>query len=134
MLHRVLCLAATVAALPVVEVTTATYETASAEIGAPWLIEVFSGMCESCKAYESVWHGLEAKVQRNTKIALGRINMDDGEGANLAMKFKGLLDGGIPAVLWVGDPAAPYKYTLVDSGAAKSGDQLYSALERKCPL
>ena len=42
MLRRILCLAAAAAALPVVEITTATYETASDEIGAPWLIEARS--------------------------------------------------------------------------------------------
>ena len=121
-------------ALPVVDLKKDTYETVASSTGTPWLVEVYSGMCESCKAYERVWHGVEAKVARNSKIALGRINMDDGEGAALASKFPGLLDDGITAVLWVGDPAAPYKYTKVDNGEAKSGTQLYAALERKCPL
>ena len=60
--------------------------------------------------------------------------MDSDDGPELAMKFDGLLDDGIPAVLWIGDPAKPYSYVKVDAGAARSGDQLYSALERKCPL
>lgn len=133
---RALVLAAAVAVsagLPVVELVRDTYETTSAEAGAPWLIEVYSGMCESCKAYEKVWHQLETKLAPNKGFALGRINMDDNQGSALAMKFDDLLSGGIPAVLWVGDASKPYSYKLVDKGVAKSGKELWQKLKATAP-
>lgn len=128
------CLALSVSALPVVELQAATYEAVSKEAGAPWLIEVYSGMCESCKAYEKVWHTLEGKLEGHKGFALGRINMDDNKGSALAMKFDDLLDNGIPAVLWVENPdTKPYAYTAIDSGNAKSGKELWTMLKTKAP-
>ena len=88
-------------------------------------------MCASCKAYADIWHGVEAKVLRNTKVAVGRINMDESGGPPLAMKYKGLLKDGIPAVIWIADPAKPYDHTVIDSGKARSSDELWSTLLRK---
>ena len=90
-------------------------------------------MCESCKAYEKVWHALETKLEGHAGFGLGRINMDDNLGSALAMKFDDLLAGGIPAVLWVADAAKPYAYTMVDKGNAKSGKELWQALKKAAP-
>ena len=65
----------TASALPVVELQKDVYEVALKEVGTPWLIEIYSGMCASCKAYADIWHGVEAKVLQNTKVAVGRINI-----------------------------------------------------------
>lgn len=128
----VACLLAAVAAKPVVELNAANYAEMT-EGGGAYLIEVFSGMCESCKAYEKVWHQLEGKLVP-APIGLGRINMDDGEGAALAGKFDDLLDNGIPAVLWVADPVnKPFEYKLVDDGSAKSGKRLWDKLKKAAP-
>ena len=113
----------TASALPVVELQKDVYEVALKEVGTPWLIEIYSGMCASCKAYADIWHGVEAKVLQNTKVAVGRINMDEGGGPPLAMKYKGLLKDGIPAVIWIADPAKPYDHTVIDSGKARSSDE-----------
>lgn len=121
----------TASALPVVELQKDVYEVALKEVGTPWLIEIYSGMCASCKAYADIWHGVEAKVLQNTKVAVGRINMDEGGGPPLAMKYKGLLKDGIPAVIWIADPAKPYDHTVIDSGKARSSDELWSTLLRK---
>ena len=118
-------------ALPVVELQKDVYEVALKEVGTPWLIEIYSGMCASCKAYADIWHGVEAKVLQNTKVAVGRINMDEGGGPPLAMKYKGLLKDGIPAVIWIADPAKPYDHTVIDSGKARSSDELWATLLRK---
>ena len=85
-------------------------------------------MCESCKAYEEIWHGVEVKMIDNSQVALGRINMDDPAGAAMAEKFSGLLDGGIPTTLWVADPSKPYEYKTVDPGQAKTPKDLWIAL------
>ena len=77
----------TAGALPVVELQKDIYEVALKEVGTPWLIEIYSGMCASCKAYADIWHGVEAKVLQNTKVAVGRINMDESGGPPLAMKY-----------------------------------------------
>ena len=121
----------TAGALPVVELQKDVYEVALKEVGTPWLIEIYSGMCASCKAYADIWHGVEAKVLQNTKVAVGRINMDESGGPPLAMKYKGLLKDGIPAVIWIADPAKPYDHTVIDSGKARSSDELWSTLLRK---
>lgn len=122
-----------ITALPVVDLKKDTYETVASSTGTPWLVEVYSGMCESCKAYEKVWHALETKLEGHAGFGLGRINMDDNLGSALAMKFDDLLAGGIPAVLWVADAAKPYAYTMVDKGNAKSGKELWQALKKAAP-
>ena len=68
----------TASALPVVELQKDVYEVALKEVGTPWLIEIYSGMCASCKAYADIWHGVEAKVLQNTKVAVGRIPLVSG--------------------------------------------------------
>ena len=121
----------TAVALPVVELQKDVYEVALKEVGTPWLIEIYSGMCASCKAYADVWHGVEARVVPNPRVALGRINMDEAGGPPLAMKYKGLLKDGIPAVIWIADPSQPYAHTVIDSGKAKNSDELWVTLLRK---
>ena len=107
------CLAATAAALPTERLDVHMYEETVKASGVPWLIEVYSGMCESCKAYDSVWHSLEGKLEKQSGFGLGRINMDETGGSALANKFFDLLSSGIPAVLWVEDPAKrPWPVTL----------------------
>ena len=128
------CLAATAAALPVERLEAHTYEQTVKASGVPWLIEVYSGMCESCKAYEAVWHSLESKLEKQPGFGLGRINMDDTQGSALAGKFFDLLNSGIPAVLWVENPQQrPYGYDIVDDGTAKDGKALWNKLKKMAP-
>ena len=126
-----LLLLGTAGALPVVELQKDVYEVALKEVGTPWLIEIYSGMCASCKAYADVWHDIKARVVPNPQVALGRITMDEAGGPPLAMKYKGLLKDGIPAVIWIADPSKPYAHTVIDSGKARNSDELWATLLRK---
>ena len=59
-----------------------------------WLIEIFSERCESCKSFEPKWTQLVKKIDY---LNIGRINIDDPKGMNLANKLNAL-ENGIPAV------------------------------------
>ena len=47
------------------------------------------------------------------------------------MKYKGQLKDGIPAVIWIADPSKPCDHTVIDSGKARSSDELWATLLRK---
>ena len=59
-----------------------------------WLIEIFSERCESCKSFEPKWTQLVKKIDY---LNIGRINIDEPKGMNLANKLNAL-ENGIPAV------------------------------------
>ena len=59
-----------------------------------WLIEVYSEKCESCKSFESSWNQL---IKNIDYLNIGRINVDEIKGINLANKLNAL-ENGIPAV------------------------------------
>ena len=128
------CLVATAAALPTVPLVAESYAADVASSDVPWLIEVYSGMCESCKAYDAVWHSLETKLEKLDGIGLGRINMDDTAGSALANRFFDLLNNGIPVVLWVEEPKKrKFGYEVVDDGTATDGKQLWNKLKKVAP-
>ena len=59
-----------------------------------WLIEIYSEKCESCRSFESHWEQLIKKLDY---LNIGRINIDESKGMNLANKINAL-ENGIPAV------------------------------------
>ena len=59
-----------------------------------WLIEIFSERCESCRSFKSKWTQLVKKIDY---LNIGRINIDEPKGMNLANKLNAL-ENGIPAV------------------------------------
>ena len=59
-----------------------------------WLIEIYSEKCESCRSFESHWEQL---IKNIDYLNIGRINIDEKKGMNLANKINAL-ENGIPAV------------------------------------
>ena len=59
-----------------------------------WLIEIFSERCESCRSFEPKWTQLVKKIDY---LNIGRINIDEPKGMNLANKLNAL-ENGIPAI------------------------------------
>ena len=59
-----------------------------------WLIEIFSEKCESCASFEPKWNQLIKKINY---INIGRINVDEKKGINIANKLNAL-DNGIPSI------------------------------------
>ncbi len=59
-----------------------------------WLIEIFSERCESCRSFEPKWTQLVKKIDY---LNIGRINIDEPKGMNLANKLNAL-ENGIPCV------------------------------------
>ena len=59
-----------------------------------WLIEVYSEKCESCQSFESTWNQLIKDIDY---LKIGRINVDEMKGINVANKLNAL-ENGIPAV------------------------------------
>ena len=59
-----------------------------------WLIEFYSEKCSTCKEFSHVWNEL---VKSINYIRIGRVNIDEPKGINLATKLNAL-DNGIPCV------------------------------------
>ena len=59
-----------------------------------WLVEVYSEKCESCQSFESTWKQL---IKNIDYLKIGRINVDEMKGINVANKLNAL-ENGIPAV------------------------------------
>ena len=59
-----------------------------------WLVEVYSEKCESCQSFELTWKQL---IKNIDFLKIGRINVDEMKGINLANKLNAL-ENGIPAV------------------------------------
>ena len=59
-----------------------------------WLVEVYSEKCESCQSFESTWKQLIKDIDY---LKIGRINVDEMKGINVANKLNAL-ENGIPAV------------------------------------
>ena len=59
-----------------------------------WLIEYYSEMCGSCKQFSPIW---ENTVKNIKKLKIGRVNIDDKQGMELANQM-GVLNEGIPCV------------------------------------
>ena len=59
-----------------------------------WLVEFYSGKCSTCKEFSSIWDKL---VKDINYINIGRVNIDEQKGLNLATKLNAL-DNGIPCV------------------------------------
>ena len=59
-----------------------------------WLVEVYSEKCESCQSFESTWKQLIKDIDY---LKIGRINVDEMKGINVANKLNAL-ENGIPSV------------------------------------
>ena len=59
-----------------------------------WLIEIYSEKCESCASFAPKWKQLTKKMNY---LNIGRINIDEQKGMNVAIKLNALQKG-IPAV------------------------------------
>ena len=59
-----------------------------------WLVEVYSEKCESCQSFETTWKQL---IKNIDYLKIGRINVDEMKGINVANKLNAL-ENGIPAV------------------------------------
>ena len=59
-----------------------------------WLIEIYSEKCESYKSFEKSWKQL---IKNMDSLNIGRINVDEIKGINLANKLNAL-ENGIPAI------------------------------------
>ena len=59
-----------------------------------WLIEYYSEKCSTCKEFSSIWEKL---VKNINYIKIGRVNIDEPNGVNLASKLNAL-DNGIPCI------------------------------------
>ena len=59
-----------------------------------WLIEIYSEKCESCASFEPKWNQLIKKINY---LNIGRINIDEEKGMNVATKLNAL-ENGIPAI------------------------------------
>ncbi len=59
-----------------------------------WLIEFYSEKCSTCKEFSHVWNELVKKINY---IRIGRVNIDEPKGINLANKLNAL-ENGIPCV------------------------------------
>ena len=59
-----------------------------------WLIEFYSEKCSTCREFSKVW----AKLIKNINyVKIGRVNVDESKGLNLATKLNAL-DNGIPCI------------------------------------
>lgn len=67
----------------------------------PWVVEFFSEMCGSCKAFAPTWHAFHEKLDGGEGLLVGRVNVDKKEGAKLAKSFVKLFDNGIPQVVFL---------------------------------
>lgn len=61
-----------------------------------WVVEFYSEMCGSCKAFSPVYAG--AAKQLGGRLHFGKVNIDGAAGMGLAQRV-GALDHGIPCVL-----------------------------------
>ena len=59
-----------------------------------WLIEFYSGKCSTCKEFSSIWTQL---IKDINYLKIGRVNIDEPKGINLATKLNAL-DNGIPCI------------------------------------
>ena len=59
-----------------------------------WIVEIYSEKCESCKSFEPKWNQLIKKINY---LNIGRINVDEKKGINVANKLNAL-DNGIPSI------------------------------------
>jgi thioredoxin-like negative regulator of GroEL len=60
-----------------------------------WAVEFYSGMCGSCQEFSPIWDSAVSTLK--TKIAFGKVNIDQPEGLQLAKRL-GVLEEGIPNV------------------------------------
>merc|ERR1712065_13355 len=83
-----------------------------------WIIEVASRLCASCKEMKPEF----AKVAKDEKaFKFGVMYMEDRGTAQLAAKFEGVLDAGLPSVIMLHDKADPYSFvSLVEGDAVKA--------------
>ena len=70
------------------------FQTEVVEDSRVWIVEFFSPMCGSCQEFASIWEKVEANMKT---IRVGKINIDDPNGAALA-KSLGVLEEGVPNI------------------------------------
>ena len=59
-----------------------------------WLVEFYSEKCSTCKEFSSIWEKLIKKINY---LKIGRVNIDEEKGMNLATKLNALANG-IPCI------------------------------------
>ena len=59
-----------------------------------WLIEFYSEKCSTCQEFSTIWEKL---IKNINYLKIGRVNIDDQKGLNLAMK-NNALNNGIPCI------------------------------------
>ena len=59
-----------------------------------YLVEFYSEKCSTCQEFSSIWDSL---IKNINYIKIGRVNIDEQKGLNLAMKLNAL-DNGIPCI------------------------------------
>ena len=59
-----------------------------------WLIEYYSEKCSTCKEFSVIWEKL---IKNITYLKIGRVNIDEQKGLNLAIK-NDALNNGIPCI------------------------------------
>ena len=93
-LFNIIILFSSIANLNVVNLDIDNYENEinlSKEI---YLVEFYSEKCSTCKEFSSIWDRLTKKIKY---IKIGRVNIDEQKGLNLAMKLNAL-ENGIPCI------------------------------------
>ena len=59
-----------------------------------WLVEFYSEKCSTCKEFSSIWTKL---IKNINYLKIGRVNIDEKKGLDLAIKLNAL-DKGIPCI------------------------------------
>lgn len=59
-----------------------------------WLIEYYSERCGTCQEFSPIWEKATSKIR---KLRIGKVNIDEKSGMELAIK-NNILDEGIPLV------------------------------------
>jgi hypothetical protein len=62
-----------------------------------WLIEYYSERCGTCQEFSPIWESATNKIR---KLRIGKVNIDEKSGMELATKNK-ILDEGIPLVKFI---------------------------------
>ena len=92
-----------------------------------WIVDVYSGMCGSCKAFSPMWEEFASTLD---DVRIGRVNIDTDDGLKLADSL-GVLEQGVPHVcLFHEDLAheAPHCTSLMDVDTITSAKQLTKRL------
>ena len=92
-----------------------------------WVVDVYSGMCGSCKAFSPIWTEWAGTLDN---VRVGRMNIDTDDGLALAEKL-GVLDQGVPHVCLFHEALAsedPHCTSLMDIDTVTTAKQLAKRL------